>query len=380
MYRYCLIVMLSIFCCSLAAFSATVVLNGSTVTVPVVESNGKAYVDVVALIKLLGGTASFDAATHKVVIKTAGQASAGSQGTSELPGEKGKFGTVYTLRKNDPLYFSLKSAEYSVSQVVIGDELYAPKVDEKLIVLHFTIQNPQKDKEVFVRWDTLKFQAFDSKNVTHDEIGNWGDTASKQRVEISLKPAQTIEAYTAIPVPADGEMPKLMIQPNENTNDPVIRYDLLGIVAPLKAPFADPADKTGATALKKVPAQLNIAYPYNKYNITVEKYEYTTAALEDDAPEEGGRFFIATLKVKNVSPNHETLRWDSFTPVLTDNDGVELEYKTMLAATQNRQFEQPINGGQEFRVRVYFAVPKGMSPKTLTITEDPSRSYVYAIQ
>ena len=51
-------------------------------------------------------------------------------GTTQLPGDFGQFGTTYTIGKSYPLNFTLKSAEYSVTPLVIGNTTYAPKNDE----------------------------------------------------------------------------------------------------------------------------------------------------------------------------------------------------------------------------------------------------------
>ena len=74
MFRH--LVLCLLLCISgLAAFAATttVVLNGQAVTVPVIESNGKAFVDIAALMKLLGGSATFNADAHKLFINSSGQ-------------------------------------------------------------------------------------------------------------------------------------------------------------------------------------------------------------------------------------------------------------------------------------------------------------------
>jgi hypothetical protein len=85
--------------------------------------------------------------------------------------------------------------------------------------------------------------------------------------------------------------------------------------------------------------------------------------------------------VRSESPENAQLRWDTITPVLTSTDGEELEYNNMLLAAANRPIDKIAKCGEENRVRIYFTVPKGVTPKTLTIKEgDDNRSYEFKVQ
>ncbi len=362
---------------ALAACAAvTVTINGKTVTVSTIEANGKAYVDVQALLKLLGGSATYDAKTHAVAI-TAPASSAASVGTAELAGENGVFGKVYAIRKITPLYFTLTKAEYTTHPVVIGTRLLAPDANEKLLVLHFTVQNPNKT-DTLVRFDSLRFMAVDAMNVNHNAIV-WGDEETRLDLNMMLKPAQKIAAYTVITVPAAGVVPKLMVQPNGTENGPVLRYDLRDKVAALQPPIADPADATGATALAEVPAAMNAAYPFQRFTATVEKTEYSTAALDRGAPKAGDRYLIVTLLAKNNLPTDQLLRFDTFTARVISTDGEEFRSQGLLFATAERPFAQPVKGLAEARVRLYFTVPKGVTPKSFSLQEAKSRTYLFEL-
>ena len=372
----------------MAAFAAaTVVLNGKTITVATMEANGKAYVDIVALMKLLGGKATYDAKTHKVVITTptaAGPAvkpptSTGAPGTVQLAGENGQFGTVYSIRKDTPLYFILKSAEFTTAQVRVGEQIFVPKAEEKLLVLHFSVQNPQKTEQ-YVRFDSLLFTAVDAMNVNREYVQSWGDAQSRNPVAISLKPAQKIDAYTVIAVPAKGTVPKLMVLPGYEGNGPILRYDLRGKIAGLKAPIADPADPTGATALETVSGTVGDAYPYASFDITVEGFSYSTTPLPEDDLEEGERYLFVTVLMNNKAGIDTYTRWDTVDPVVTDADGAELRYNNMLLATANRSFSQNLKKDQEMRLRLCIKVPAGSTPAMLALKEGESRTYEFAIK
>ena len=370
-------------CVSALAADTMVILNGDTVSIPVIDQNGKAFVDIAAFVKLLGGKATYLADTHKLMINLLPQGAGGggtsAPGTAELAGDTGELGKLYSMGKDSPLFFRLESAELTVGQVVIGDTIHAPAADEKFLLLSFTVQNPQKD-DLPVRYDSLNFTAVDQANTNHVGDFDWGDPANHAKIDLTLKPAQKIAAYTIITLPAAGQVPKLMVQRRQDDNAPILRFDLRGKLKQLAAPFADPADATGCTALVEVPAEATVAYPCKNFNVTLESTADVTTALAGEAPDEGARYLVATLSLKNVAPTETGLRWDSLTSVLTSTDGQTLKYGGLLAGTGDAAFDQAVKPGWEGRVRLYFTVPKDVTPKTLAIKEDTSRSFVYTLK
>lgn len=213
----------------LAVFAApTVVVNRKTVNVSVLSSNGKMYIGVADLIRLLGGTVTFDAAANKLVINVG---TAGAAESAQLAGDNGELKKVYSLVKSNPIHFSLISAEYTTTPLTIGTTHFVPKADEKLLVLHFTVQNPQ-DKTNYVRYDRLRITAVDAMNVNHEAVQAWGDEENKGNVALDLKPKQKLACYTGIIVPAKGVVPKLMVMPRQEGDGPILRYDLRDKVTP----------------------------------------------------------------------------------------------------------------------------------------------------
>lgn len=368
---------------SVAVAAPTVVVNGNPAPVTVMDVNGKAFVDIVALMQILGGKATYDAAAGKLYINstapTTAPPKAANWGTPQLPGENGELGVVYKLRQGSPIYFRLNSAEYSVEQLHVGKALLVPQAAEKLLVLHFSIQNPQQT-EVTFRFDSLRFTAVDAMNVNHEARGMVGDEQTKGDLSIHLKPAQRIEGYVGIVVPAQGVVPKLIVMPPTENDGPVLRYDLRDKVAPLPAPIADPADPTGATALQTVPARIGDTYALRNFDLTVEKCEVATTALEAGVPLGGGGFFVATIVCKNDTANDLPLRFDTFVSTLADGDGLQLKLgRNLLAATSSTAFNQRVTAGTEARVRVYFTIPQDIKPKTLSLREATSRTYQFDV-
>jgi len=333
------------------------------------------------LMKLLGGSALFNAGADALAISlpTGG---IGSLGASELPGEDGKLGTIYTLRKHEPVFFCLQSVEYSLTPVALDSGLYMPNPDEKLLVLHFTVQNPNQKEDLLARNRMLRIIAVDSTdtNITCD---GWGNPDTHASIDIRLKPAQKISCYAAISVPAKGFVPKLIVQPDWDNDGGVLRYDLHGKVKPLVAPYADPADATGATALATVPAELNKPYPFASLEVTLQKMEYTTTIRSDDKLKDGERALMLTWHVKNLHPDKERIRDMAFSRTLLSVDGEELACNSdVLFASSLRVVDQTMPTGGELTLRCYFKVPKDFTPKAVKIKQNwyrGARTYVYPV-
>ncbi len=297
-----------------------------------------------------------------------------TMGTTQLKGEYADIGSTYTLGKESPLNFTLKSAEYTVGQLVIGDSIYYPGPEEKFLVLRYNVHNPQH-QEVLVRWDTFDVTAVDAKNENHEFSQNAGVEKTNSSLEMQLKPAQKVDAFTYVSVPAAGEIPKVIFK---SRDDLVLRYDLKGKVKPLPAPYADPADPTGATALSKVPAKMGEAYPICEYSFTLDSVSLSDTPIADMELAEGNRYLVLKATVKDVAPSQQMLRFDTFSPVLRDEDGATVEYsQNLLAASRDKSIETQMDPGQEMKVRIIYQVPKDLGLKTLSISREGARAYEY---
>jgi hypothetical protein len=169
-------------------------------------------------------------------------------GTTQLQGYEGRVGETFTLGKNMPFNFTLRSAEYSVSRVNFGGTTYFPKGDEKMLVLRFTVQNPTS--RVFnYTYSYIKFTAVDSTGVSREHVGDVAREVTNQTGTFPLNPGQKIDVYTTIRVAAFGAVPKLIVRPAYETEAPIVRYDLRNVAKKLPAPFSESKDP--ATALKR---------------------------------------------------------------------------------------------------------------------------------
>lgn len=338
---------------------------------------------VLALIAVLG-TVGFCATTKKTVAKkpaakpkTTSTTPHYVQGTTQLKGEYADFGTTYTLGKESPLNITIKSAEYSVEPVKIGEMFYVPTAEEKLLILHMVYHNPRQS-EYFVRWDTFSFTVVDPQSQNHDGLKDLGMEKDKQTCSMSLKPAQKIDVYGVMMVPAKGEMPKLIIK---SSDELVLRYNLKDKVKGLQALCADPQDKTGATALSTINGQLGTYYQLGEFSMKVDSAEYNTKTqmgeieLGDDE-----KFLVVQMGIKNISTSKQFLRWDSISTKVIDTDGVEVsDCRDMLQKSKDRSFSTDVEPGQELTVRCIYVVPTDTDIKTLSAKLGEGRTFNFDI-
>ncbi|WP_019587832.1 hypothetical protein [Deinococcus apachensis] len=217
------------------------------------------------------------------------------QGTTQLAGVAAKLGQTFTLGKGSPLNFTLLKAEYSVGRVVIGKTVYFPKAAEKLLVLHFTVHNPQK-AEVRCYWPDLRSTAFDAQDRGFSYVQAVAHDGTSESLAVRLKPAEKLNVMTVIRVPAAGVVPKLMVQ--REGDGEVLRYDLRGGVQPFAKGLADPTDASGATPLAQVPTALKTFSPLERFKVRLDEVKFTQEALNGDAPAVGQRYLSAVFTLR----------------------------------------------------------------------------------
>jgi len=305
-------------------------------------------------------------------------------GTTQLEGEPGRFGETYTIGVRSPWSITVNSAEYSVGHLHIGKLCFTPKADQKMLVIHYTVHNPQKG-EANMRYDFLPWTAIDAKNTNWEYIRALGAEDSKESVAVMMKPAQKMNVYTAIMVPAAGPIPKVMVK---GSDDRVLRYypnemvngKNVSPVKGLEAPFADPSDPSGMTALDKVPGKSGEYYPLDEFDIRLDGYAFTDGKVGDKEPKKGNRNLVISMTVKNALPVQRQLRYDWFEPKLSDADGMTVRWNgKMLSASRDASVDAQLDPGQEVGIRYYFELPSDLGAKSFSISQRKSRVYVFDV-
>ena len=298
-------------------------------------------------------------------------------GTTQLVGYEGVLGEAFTLGKNVPLNFTLRSAEFTTNRVNIGGESYLPAAGEKLLVLRYTVHNPNKT-ETRYDFSEMQFTVVDARDANHESLQVVGRDGTTESLGLSLKPAQKVEAFTVVKVPAAGVVPKLIVKREDNA--PIVRYDLRGKTKSLPAPFADPADKSGATALAEVPAAVGQFYPMSHFDLKVDSFAFTKEPLGEEELEEGKRRLVVVCTVKNSGAGDATYDASEFDVKLRDADGEKIDYNNlMLKTSRNENAGGTLKPGEEARVRFFFSLPENLGAKTLYLSAPGGEGRVFAL-
>jgi hypothetical protein len=302
----------------------------------------------------------------------------GALGTAQLPGDWCNFGQAYTIGDKDqwPVNFTLISAEYVAVHVPtskLGSDY--PKAGDKLLVVHFSIQNPlQKQQEVI---GDVNIVAVDDQGNNHTQAAQCLEnvlTASGPNT--TLEPGQKGFGYSVFNVPGAGEVTKLIVSKAQYVPHLVARYDMHGHVKPLTAVYADPSDSSGNTIADPVKGQVGVTYSSGLQDFTIESVSTSAGPLTEQEKEwldsKRGQYSVAVVTAKVVS-------WDPgnvecYGPTwfrLTNEDGTVCDYdNAAFAADGNRKVDIELGKderGQPAEFRTVYYIPTGVPLKTLMV-------------
>ena len=289
------------------------------------------------------------------------------QGTQQLAGGAATVGQTYTLYlgTSDAINYTIRRAEYSVGHYYKGDEDGMPPEGYKSLILHLTIQNPQK-QERGISGGSIRFTGVDSKNQSVSGEGGWFDEATHSDVSLSLKPGQKIDVYTRIVLASDVSLPKLIV---DDAGSKVWRYDLKGQVAPLSAPYANPAVKDGSAALDLIPGKAGVFYPA-VLDLRVDRVDVPAAQPEGMDVGADQKVVVVYLTFHNANLVPQSMAAGpaySFRASLLDQDGIAVDYQHLYLGLRDRELGGDLPAGKDAAVRVLFAVDKDVVPTTLKL-------------
>ena len=246
------------------------------------------------------------------------------------------------------------------------DLVVRPAAAEKLLVVHFTLRNPNS-AETWLSWSSVSFRAVDAKGMNREDLQEFFNEQTGESVDAPLQPDQKIDAYTVITMPARG--PATLLRSQAEDGNP-LEFALGSAVAALQPPFADPTDPTGASALAEVPAAMGESIAVGNFSMTVDKIAYTRGPIQESGPSKGSQFLVANLRVRNQAPADQTLAWDSFEFSLRAPDGDDIPWNgELLAAKRDAAVEVTATPGREIALRIYFEVPLKLRPAALFARE-----------
>jgi hypothetical protein len=367
--------------------SFQVFVNGKASSKPAIRQGNETYIPLSALVA--AGVPVKTTGSRIEITLTAGNTTDAVSGATALVGGTGELGKTYTIGKRDPLNFTLKSAEFSLKRTQIGSSKFTPEASEKLLILRFTVQNPQK-KDLEFSATNLRFTAVDSKDVNSSpEPYGFSYVAREGEfvpLKVRLKPTQKIDAYAILTVSSAGVIPKLIVQSsNNNDQEPVVRYDLSKKVKALPAPYNDASDSSGATALASINAKPGEFIPMRFSSLRLDGASFADS-FDQRAAGSGKRWLIVTMTIKNDIPAggaNLDVGDCSFAVVLTASDNeTDSQQRCGLALYKGGREERlrvEVAPGSESALRLVFEVPSDVGGKSLAITEEKARTVVFDV-
>ena len=326
--------------------------------------------------------------TAKPPIHRVKPAQPGTLGTHQMAGGEGVFGETYTVTDDGsygPMNFTLTSAEYTTERLPFTTDFAAvPKVGEKLLVLHYRVKNPNTSDFYFK--PSLIFQTVAADGLTRSDIEYSRRLTQRIAVADTLKPGQGYDdLVTCAVVPALSGTPKIILQFGRvGTADKVIRYTLGTSKNPVKAvpaPYADPADLTGATALTEIPAKIGTSYVAGIYDLTLLSAAYSPGPFGETIAEDGKQFLVVAVSVTNKTWAQNYFK-DALSPVLLTSDDEKTTSCSVFKSKRDEPWEgRQVEAGETVTVRLLFQIPKDTTAKTLKLSEavDNSGGYSHAL-
>lgn len=296
------------------------------------------------------------------------------KGTTQMAGDNGKVNVTYTIGQTQPVNITLLDARLSVERFPIGIYSHAPAKDEKLLILTYTIQNPNNE-ETRYNSSTLKFTVVDQEDENHEFINEVRRKDGDERLDIGLKPAQKIEVQTAIVVPAKGTVPKLIVE--HRNGGPVLRYDLRPFLKGLDAPYAG---DSAFDARAEIEAKPDAYYPMMGFDVKfigqeTKERQFGVWTIDPDRK----IFFIPKFQFKKATKGGDAFR---FKAEVESEDGDRYPGQGPYKGSLDEHSTAPTEFGQEIASRMVFDVPKGVHLKKLRISEDNgggSRVYIFPL-
>ncbi|HEX8463628.1 MAG TPA: hypothetical protein VF627_03335, partial [Abditibacterium sp.] len=224
------------------------------------------------------------------------------------------------------------------------------------------------------------FTVVDALDNNHENRQMVAREGTRNTVNLYLKPAQKIDVWTAVLVPARVALPTLIVA-SEESGLPVLRFDLRGKVKGLAAPYADPSDATGATVATQVPAKKGDFNPLGTFAARLENVAYTKEALNEETPEDGKRYLTAIFTLKNTSNSEQHYDWGIFVATLIDADGEKVEYnQNLLKANRDEKARSTLKPGEEAKVRFFFTLSEKTAGKTVLLREgEEGRTFAFEV-
>lgn len=283
----------------------------------------------------------------------------------QKPGIDAELGEGYQFGERQPLQFTLESAEYALGwtkHVRYG----TPNAEQKMLILHFRVQNAGEENLDF-SYRNLDFYAVDNLAETHERENPIAVyvRGTEDDLDQTLLPAQAVDAYTAIMVPAERSIPKLIVEHRED-EALVLRYDLQGKIEPLPPTLRGEGQETVKTPLQ---GRLGFFYPTGAYDVRISDVETRTDpeiagwTLKDEM-----KWVILTLDVRSRFEEDLPVTYQMFrSSMLIDDFGDEYENIRALHSRRDTEYRGEVAPGEIETFRLLYSIYDDAEPEALLL-------------
>lgn len=309
---------------------------------------------------------------QKQPAKPAGQTSP-TLGTVQLPGDNGKLGTTYQLGdKGYELHISVDSVAVA-PYFAAAEDLIVAKKGERLLLINYTVQNPQKGRDMRLDYGSFRFTAISPNdgNFTGNEYIYQTETLT--RYSGDLKPAQKVKVTAILKIYPEGPVKKIMVQKGPGA---VLRYDLDGKLTKTTNSFAP----NGLDFVDEIKIPMSQKFDVGGTEVEVQEVAVHPGNVGRYSPN-GRAFYTVQLKLTNLQKKAQKYDWNTFTPSMTDENGESLIYfKDFVSVTTQSSISADVEPGESVRGWLVFVGPKGLVPNKLKLLHNStSRSAAVSI-
>ncbi len=314
----------------------------------------------------------------------------------QVVGLNGQFGVTYTLR-ND-FNFTLLSAHYTL-EPYIAYALLTAGADEKLMVLDIAMKNVAKEdnyfnSEGFMTLVDEKGQLYPGGNLALKSLRAAAPNTLLKPGQGMGQPALKDPLQLGFTIPAKARIVKIIVNKGRaGKAEDVIRYYIAGatkeeageagdpknVLTSLTENVRDTSDKSGAVALPQGKIKIGETVPSGYFALRLDNFAYSTDPLNGNPPDDGKKFAIATVTVKNLTPTEvsffDVSGGDFPAYEITDSDGEREKPTLYRKAKRDEDPEHTFKQGDEYTFRVVFLLPKDATAKQLVLGTSKSRKW-----
>ena len=306
----------------------------------------------------------------------------------KIPGKDGPahVGEAVTINsESGALKLTVDKLELQGDRFRIGNtDSEVPSGTEKLLIIHYTLVNPNPT-DVAISGKTVRFTALDAERKPHADVADAIVEGDTDIFDGPVKAGDKVNLVKVVHIPSRGPVAALLASPGP-TGTSEMHVDVSGHVDKLPAPYVDPQDANGFTALPTVAAKTGTTYQVGDCDLTMTDAQYSSDALlnfnGEAEPDSEHIYALFTFEVTCQKQSGISFGFDDFNPSLNTIDGLQVDPANapLLNGKLNLAFESDLQYNDDRHFRVYFLISKHDAMVSLTISAgNGARKFIYDV-